>query len=623
MSWSSEKKEDEVVSAFRAHVQKYSEEFISNLNVMNKNIQNTEEWDTLHINLLRKNFLNCRNSFKRIEMFSSYLFPSSELNFNGPIVSEIEDESEKNPQIEYPHGFQVIEACLWSDNPRDCQNELKREFELMSRNVATLSISFRTINMDESRFIEAIQYHVIRVFFHGLVGFDTPECGNGLEEARISIRAIREVFNSAYLSKKESPFIKDHLKQLDKNLLFLNKTVSLDSMDYLTCLRDYYIPLSKSLAAIRSKFIVGNYFPPSALNFTQPSVFTKSAFNAFFYNPRGTNMKFSNEVADLGRTLFFDPLFSENNKRACASCHKPEFAFTDNVRLGASFHGDEKLARNTPTVLNAAIQRNYFYDMRADNLEMQIGHVISNEKEMSGNFDTLVWKLNSSPEYVDLFRKVFNGTKDTLISMNSIVNAIAEYERRLVSFNSKFDRNVRGEEQTFTKEEKNGFNVFMNKGRCATCHYLPLFNNLVPPEYTRSEFEIIGTTATFDTINPKLDFDKGRGGVYGTKIFMNAFKTPTLRNIAFTGPYMHNGAFEKLEDVIEFYNKGGGKGLGLDIFNQTLPPDPLRLTEKEKKSLLAFMKTLSDTTHLTSTPSRLPVFPENSELNQRKVGGEY
>ena len=617
------KHEEEVIAAFRDHLRIYSDEMIGAVEKMKNEISGQSQIDSLQVKRLKNNYLKIRLAFKKIEMFSSYFLTASEQDLNGPVVPEIEDESEANPQIEYPHGLQVIEACLWSDAPQTCRKEMISEINLLQQNVNTLSVSFKTINVDEPRFLEAIQYHVIRTFTLGIARFDTPECNNALSETQITMQALRDVFISAYKSEKENQYVKEVLRQLNRTVSFFNKVSSLNEMNYLSCVRDYFIPLSKSLASLRSYFVTKNYYPPSALDFTKPSIFNSSCFNSFFYNPRGTNSRYSNDVAGLGKLLFFDPIFSENNKRACASCHKPGNAFTDNVRLGSDFHGAEKLHRNTPTILNAAIQRNYFYDLRAGNLEMQVGHVLTNEKEMKGNFDSLVWKLNSSSEYVNLFRKVFKGTRDTVIQMNSIVNAIAEYERKLVSFNSKFDRNIRAEEKTFTKEEQNGFNIFMNKGRCATCHYLPLFNNLVPPEYTRSEWEIIGTTTNSDTIHPVLDPDPGRGGLFGTKIFMNAFKTPTLRNISLTGPYMHNGAFEKLEDVIEFYNRGGGVGLGLNISNQTLSPEPLHLSEKEKKALLSFMNTLSDTINLTSKPLRLPSFPENSILNNRRIGGEY
>lgn len=622
ISFKTEKTDEEITRVLRFHVTAGIKELASGLEEMKNAIDGKRQFDSAQIALLKIKFLKCRIAFKKIEAFTSHYFPASEKNMNGPVVSEIEDEREANPKVEQPHGFQVMEDYLWSEAPQQHVNELSSEVERMHRNILNLGVAFNNLTTTEFQFIEAIQYHVVRIFFLGISNFDTPESNNALAETRASFITLAAVFKHAYQEEPDTSEV-SITREFERVVTFFNNTSSLKKMNYLVCLRDYYIPLSKSLAVKKSKVQKDKYVAPSAIDFEKPSLFDVDAFNAYFYNPNGTHSGFQGEVAELGRVLFFDPLFSENNKRACASCHKPGNAFTDNAKTSPGFHGDQTLLRNTPTILNAALQREYFYDMRAFNLEMQIGMVLTNEKEMAGNYDTLVAKLSASPGYVDYFKRVFRGTADTTISMKSIVNAIAEYERTLVSFNSRFDRNVRGEENTMTAEEQNGFNIFMNKGRCATCHYLPLFNNLVPPIYTRSEWEIIGTTATSDLSHPVLDPDPGRGGLYGTEIFMNAFKTPTLRNIALTGPYMHNGAFQKLEDVIDFYDRGGGAGLGLSIPNQTLPSDKLFLTKAEKENLVLFLHTLTDTTNLTTVPPGLPSFPMNHIYNLRKTGGEY
>ena len=574
------------------------------------------------ISIQKKAFLELRKSYKKMEAFSCYFFLASERNFNGPVVSEIEDESEDSPLVEYPHGLQQMEEYLWEEHPELFRKNLLDEIALMNENLSALHIAFQTLPADEVKFIEAVQLEVIRVFTLGISQFDTPLSKNAMEESGTAMRSLLDVVSDAYHDEMNAAPVTEVLAQLKKSATFFNSIPTPDSLDFLSCYSEYYIPLAKALAALRTGFTEANYFPSSALRMGASSVFDAASFNRFFYNPRGTDPEFSGEAAALGKALFFDPILSENNKRACASCHRPERAFTDGMKTSSGFLEGEMLSRNAPTIINAALQRNYFFDMRADHLEGQIGHVLTNKNEMQSSFESAVRKLNLSTEYVSWFKRAFKGKEDTLISKTSIENAISEYERTLVSLNSKFDRNVRGEENTFTGEEKSGLNVFMNKGRCATCHYLPLFNNVVPPYYTKSEFEIIGTPASDDLSSPKPDPDKGRGGLYGTKIFMQAFKTPTLRNIALTAPYMHNGAFRDLDHVIDFYNKGGGYGIGLNVPNQTLSSDSLMLSEKEKKNLVAFLNTLTDTAGLTSAPVRLPVF-RDAALNKRKIGGEY
>ncbi|MEO8088553.1 MAG: cytochrome c peroxidase, partial [Bacteroidota bacterium] len=352
------------------------------------------------------------------------------------------------------------------------------------------------------------------------------------------------------------------------------------------------------------------------------SVFDQVAFNTFFFNPSQSKTG-SPARASLGKMLFFDPLLSENNERACASCHKPGKAFTDGLPKSISMDGKTTLNRNAPTLINAAIQGRLFHDARTMNLENQADEVLRNPLEMHHDFSSSVKKLKRLPGYVSAFKDAFNGTADTFINAHSILIAIAEYERTLVSFNSRFDKTIRGEENALSVEEREGFQLFITKGNCASCHFLPLFSGTVPPEYKISDWEVLGTPEKNDRIRPKLDPDAGRGGVHKTDLYRHAFKTPGLRNVALTAPYMHNGVFNTLDEVLDFYNVGGGKGWGMDVPNQTLPSDSLRLTPNEKKKIISFLISLTDTIGLTSIPDSLPAFPGDPVLSNRKIGGVY
>lgn len=149
-------------------------------------------------------------------------------------------------------------------------------------------------------------------------------------------------------------------------------------------------------------------------------------------------------------------------------------------------------------------------------------------------------------------------------------------------------------ENTLTKEEIEGFNLFTGKAACATCHFPPTFNGTVPPKFKETEFENLGITKTTNFKHPVLDEDPGMYYPYEVEERRGFFKTSTVRNIALTAPYMHNGAFNTLEEVLEFYNLGGGQGIGLNVPYQTLPPDTLELTDIEVNSIIAFMQTLTD-----------------------------
>jgi cytochrome c peroxidase len=288
----------------------------------------------------------------------------------------------------------------------------------------------------------------------------------------------------------------------------------------------------------------------------------------------------------LGKLLFSDKALSEDNSRSCASCHYPEKAFTDAREKALGLDQKTMVKRNTPTLSNIAFQRAYFYDSRVSYLEDQAIDVIANITEMHGSMEKAISILKNKPNYVAQFKKAFPKKE---IDAFGIKNALASYIRSLSDYDSKFDDYMRGEEN-FNEDEKAGFNLFAGKAKCATCHFIPLTNGTVPPNFDKSESEVLGVPDK----NNKLDVDLGKFEMTKSTIHRNSFKTPTIRNIALTAPYMHNGVFKTLDEVIDFYNKGGGFGLGFKLENQTLPEDKLNLTPLEKKQLIDFMRTLTD-----------------------------
>jgi cytochrome c peroxidase len=181
-----------------------------------------------------------------------------------------------------------------------------------------------------------------------------------------------------------------------------------------------------------------------------------------------------------------------------------------------------------------------------------------------------------------------------LITVPHTANALAAFLRTLVYLNSAFDRYLQGDTLALTKQQQDGFNLFMGKAQCGTCHFAPLFNGLTPPLFQLTEFEVLGTSLSDTLEHPRSDPDQGRFGVFPISFYKQAFKTPTVRNAAVTAPYMHNGSFSSLEKVVDFYDKGGGIGLGLPVENQTLSAAPLHLTAEEKKAVISFMEALTD-----------------------------
>jgi cytochrome c peroxidase len=383
-------------------------------------------------------------------------------------------------------------------------------------------------------------------------------------------------------------------KSLQKTLhdaqVYLLTHTDFNAFDRMHFISRYANPLSAQLLSFQQS---SGYQPLNelrALRGDAATLFDKNAFNADFFAP-GPDAYITPAKIKLGQMLFYDPLLSSDNSRSCATCHKPEKAFTDGLAASAAFVKGKFVKRNAPTLLNAALQHNQFYDSRSTTLEHQAIEVVENEEEMHGSLTEAIKKLHRQAEYVNAFKNAFENMNDSIRPMH-IQNAIASYVRSLVSLNSRFDEYMRGDESQLTQEEVKGFNVFMGKAKCGTCHFMPLFNGTVPPAFANTESEVLGVPARNNT--RQVDGDLGKFAVYSFEQFKYAFKTPTVRNAELTAPYMHNGVYQTLAEVVDFYDNGGGAGLGIDLPNQTLSADALHLADDEKKALVAFMKSLTD-----------------------------
>ena len=224
--------------------------------------------------------------------------------------------------------------------------------------------------------------------------------------------------------------------------------------------------------------------------------------------------------------------------------------------------------------------------------------------------DSIVKYVAKSKSYRSLFSKAFPGKElpanpiaahsyytnafsqysKNGINAEEVANAIASYVRSLTKLNSRFDDYMQGNKNALSDQELKGFNLFMGKAKCATCHFIPLFNGITPPKYVQSETEILGVPVSLK--DSTLDPDPGYYSIVGIDSYKNAFKIPTVRNITKTAPYMHNGAYQTLDQVMDFYNNAGAVGLKIDLPNQTLPEEKLNLSEQEKQDVIAFIKSL-------------------------------
>ncbi|MBX9448772.1 MAG: hypothetical protein KL787_03220 [Taibaiella sp.] len=329
---------------------------------------------------------------------------------------------------------------------------------------------------------------------------------------------------------------------------------------------------------------------PRAIRPDTRSLFAPDAFDPLYFAPDGTLI--SDAKTALGRQLFYESRLSSSASRSCATCHQPDKAFSDGLVKNLAIVGDQELRRNTPTLINAALQPAQFYDSRITFLEDQVHDVITNRDEMNSDLDELCASLMKDPVYKKLFEEVFPKEQ---ISSHHLRSSIAAYVRSLVAMNSTFDKYMNGREEAMTVKQRDGFNLFMGKAKCGTCHFMPLFNGSFPPLFYKIESEVLGVPLENIKANAIVDTDSGKYELYHIPHQLFAFKTVTVRNAELTAPYMHNGVFKTLEEVVDFYDLGGGAGLGIELDHQTLAPDPLGLTIYERSALVEFMKALTDT----------------------------
>jgi cytochrome c peroxidase len=312
------------------------------------------------------------------------------------------------------------------------------------------------------------------------------------------------------------------------------------------------------------------------------------------------------QQAALGRLLFYDPVLSANDDLACASCHHPDEGFSDGRPVAQNAHGDP-LRRNAPSLWNVAYASRLFWDGHADSLEDQILDPLTAENEMGADVDEMIAQLQGIPEYV----RLFDGAFENGITMETVVSAIAAFERTLLSQNSPFDRFAAGDFNALTPAQRRGFDIFRSaETRCFECHAWPTFS--------RDAFAVLGVPDT-NPDNPDL----GQVEVLNAPDAERAFRIPGLRNVALSAPYMHNGAFATLEEVIEFYADGGGPGRGVDV-----TPDEFiqgfDLTEQEMADLITFLYALTDESSALisipdSVPSGLPVVQHTENPAREQV----
>ncbi len=533
-------------------------------------------------------FLKARLLYKKFEWAAECFMGSTTRFVNGPPVQEVENADLLDQALAVardPAGLQVMEEMIFPKYDRSRKSDLLHQMDMLTGSNKIYREFFSNLPLSDWRILDAAKLEVFRIITLGITGFDNPLTLNSMEESATCMESIKDIILNYAAGGEDDKLV----SRMDLAINYLKKNPDFDSFDRAFFITEYANKISTGIARMEKRFGYPVQYN-RMLRQEVKTLFDFDAFNRDAFSADPGNITTPRKI-ELGRKLFFDLSLSGTGTRSCASCHLPDKAFTDGLARNTLIHDSKTfLLRNTPSLLNAALQSNQFDDMRALTLEDQARTVIENKDEMDGSLRQIVKYLQQDKGYRKFFAAAYPQNKNRIIDSTEVLNALASYVRDLTKLNSRFDRYMRGDKAALTPVELKGFNLFMGKAKCASCHYMPLFNGMTPPKFDNSDAEVIGVPVS--PLGSVIDPDLGWYNIIGVESYRHSFKTPTVRNAAQTAPYMHNGSYATLRQVMEFYNNGGGAGLGIKLANQTLPGAKLNLTGREIEEVIAFIKSL-------------------------------
>jgi len=568
-----------------------------------------------------------RDRLKGMDFWFRYLEPISYKQINGPLPVEWETEVFEKFEAPYKReGAGLTLSALYLDEEQINKGVLLG----LIKSSVTASAVYAADSITKELNTADHFYLCNRLFLLNLAaiyttGFECPDTSRIIPELEVMLTATYKTYLSFNESFPNTALPENYLELYRNTVSFVSKqNNNYQHFDHFTFIKEHINPLfSLNQKLIKDHKVVSRSNVDYSLNKNSVSIFSKDLYRA--QNTKGIYLRvydkeILSEIEKIGKLLFYDPVLSGNNLRSCASCHKPSQYFTDTLDP-TSLHFDRKnkLSRNSPSLINSEYNHLLMLDGKHTSLQNQAKDVITNISEMACAEKDVLKKVLSCGEYKTAFKKFLKLTPtEKEITLEHITSALTLYYSKFSHYYSEFDKAM-NQSQALNALAIQGFNVFMGKAQCATCHFVPQFNGVKPP-YVGSEFEVLGVPN--DSTFKQLSADKGRFVINPASEMASAFRTGSVRNAEKTKPYMHNGSFTNLNQVIDFYDAGGGTGRGLKLDNQTLSGDSLHLNQKDKKNLLAFIVSLNEEIAFEKPPEELPK-SKIKALNKRKVGGEY
>lgn len=567
-----------------------------------------------------------RRLLKSADIWLRYLEPVAYMKLNGALPVEWENEVFEKFEPPYKRngsGLSLMETYLEEGATRDSLIKMA-DSSLLGTEIFQADSITRFLNKPD-HFFYANRLFILNIAAIYTTSFECPDKDAVIPELRAMLKDTRNIYEAFNSSFPEYAITKAYMDKYDQLIRFADAQPSdINHFDHYRLLRDFANPLFAMNQKMIQQYRVWSVnFNDYTLSNEVASIFDKGLYEG--QNIKGIYLPVDDssslaEIERIGKLLFYDPILSGNIKRSCASCHKTDEFFADHsYPTSLQFDPRYRLARNTPGLVNSIYNQLIMLDGKHYSLLNQAKNVVSNPQEMGDSFDQIIHNVMSCPDYAKAFKKFVKLTPNSpKLKIDHIVSTVILYYSKFSKYYGAFDRSINNH-QMLDPEAIKGYNVFMGKAQCGTCHFPPQFNGVKPP-YISSEFEVLGVPA--DSNYHSLSPDSGRALINPAYETMHAFRTPTVRNAFRTGPYMHNGVFSTIDQVIEFYDHGGGVGHKLKVENQTLPPDSLHLTTDEKNQLKAFMKSLDEDVIFESLPDALPR-SKNNTLQNRVIGGEY
>ncbi len=558
---------------------------------------------------IRDQLHNARTSLKAADIWLRYFHPIAYKKLNAPLPVEWEVEVLEKWESPYERkgaGLTLFELYLEEDYDKDSAANLLKQSLLALKQIADTSDFY--IKHDPQQMHYANRLWLLNLASIYTTGFECPNTDSVIVELQAMMESTHEVLSLYNDNYPSYSFSEVYMEGLESAIQFVKRQPKdFELFDHFIFLRHYINPLYGAVQRrIQDLGLKTSNVNDFSLNPQATSIFGQNVYRAqetmgLF---KGLDQDADKQrLWDLGELLFYDPVLSGNNQRSCISCHKPSDCFTENeVKTSMSYDGVNRLERNTPSLLGVLNNHLLMLDGRHIHPLRQANDVIHNQKEMGSTKGEVFKEVMKIKHYRKEFKYLSSKVLNDELSVDHIYSALIYYYSSFDERKAPFDQVINNEIE-LPNEVQQGYNLFMSKAECGTCHFLPEFNGVKPP-YVGSEFEVIGTPK--DTLFSALSEDLGRGDVHNVAEMTNAFRTPTLRNLSCTQPYMHNGVFETLEEVVDFYNEGGGAGKGLVVDNQTLNSEKLNLTKDEIAKVVTFLKALDEGYELETKDMKLP-----------------